>query len=76
MLSVRAVYVLNSLHLASLHLASRPFKMPGLAGVVKTPEKKHESASRYGHSPLPAHLGDVVRDLGHFFLELFPILRP
>jgi len=47
------------------------FETPALAAIVKTPEKKHETLGAKSRA-LPAHLGDVARDLGRFFLELFP----
>ena len=44
---------------------SRPLEGAGLAGASQTPEKLLGA--------LPAHLGSVPRDLGGFFLELFPL---
>ena len=47
------------------------FEKPALAAIVKTPEKKHGARGAKSLA-LPAHLGAVARDLGRFFLELFP----
>jgi len=50
---------------------SRPLKGADQAGARQTPEKKRGARGAKSRA-LPAHLWDVARDLGRFFLELFP----
>jgi hypothetical protein len=60
--------------LASFRCPLCPFETPAWSGARQTPEKKNAARGAKSRA-LPAHLGDVARDLGRFSFDETTLLR-